>query len=190
MKETLRGFKMDELANEQAEVQEVFDWYKENFGFVPNLSKVLSAAPAALRAYWLTQLALAQHGLFSPAEQNIIQMAIAVENQCKYCTSAHQMAGSTFFGSAEADLAAIRNEAKIPDEKLDTLRSFALEVYRQKGRISEEKLQDFLSVGYSKSQALEVITNISVKVMSNFSNQLAMTELDTPFAPLAEGLFQ
>ncbi|MEO1052539.1 MAG: hypothetical protein AAFX87_18045 [Bacteroidota bacterium] len=189
MKETLRGFKMDELANEPAAVKEVFDWYKENFGFVPNLSKVLSAAPAALRAYWLTQMALSQHGLLSPAEHNIIQMAVAVENQRKYCTSGHQMAGAQFFGSEEADLEAIRNEATIPTDKFDALRSFALEVYRNKGRISDQVLGNFLSVGYSKAQAIEVVTNIGVKVMSNLTNQLALTEVDEPFAPLAEGLF-
>ena len=190
MKETLRGFKMDEAENEPAEVQEVFDWYKENFGSVPNLSKVLSTSPAALRSYWLTQLELSRHGLLTPAEHNIIQMSIAVENRCKYCTSGHQMAGAQFFGSEEEDLLAIRNEGTIPSSKFDVLRSFTLEVYRNKGRISDQVLESFLAEGYTKAQAVEVITNIGVKVMSNLTNQLAMTEVDEPFAPLAEGLFE
>ena len=190
MKETLRGFKMDEVGNEPTEVREVFDWYKENFGFVPNLSKVLSASPAALRSYWLTQLELSKHGLLTPAEHNIIQMSVAVENRCKYCTSGHQMAGKQFFGSEENDLQAIRNEGEIPTEKFDALRAFALGVYRNKGRIADQVLQDFLDAGYSKAQAVEVITNIGVKVMSNLTNQLAMTEVDEPFVPLAEGLFE
>ena len=190
MKETLRGFKMDEAENEPAEVQEVFDWYKENFGSVPNLSKVLSTSPAALRSYWLTQLELSRHGLLTPAEHNIIQMSIAVENRCKYCTSGHQMAGAQFFGSEEEDLLAIRNEGTIPSSKFDVLRSFTLEVYRNKGRISDQVLESFLAEGYTKAQAVEVITNIGVKVMSNLTNQLAMTEVDEAFAPLAEGLFE
>ncbi|MBV6644062.1 MAG: hypothetical protein KI790_01355 [Cyclobacteriaceae bacterium] len=190
MKETLRGFKMDEVGNEPTEVQEVFDWYRENFGFVPNLSKVLSASPAALRSYWLTQLELSKHGLLTPAEHNIIQMSIAVENKCKYCTSGHQMAGVQFFGSEEEDLIAIRNEGTIPSSKFDALRSFTLEVYRNKGRISDQVLESFLAEGYTKPQAVEVITNIGVKVMSNLTNQLTMTEVEEPFAPLSEGLFE
>lgn len=190
MKETIRGFKMDVLDNEPDSVKEVFDWYETNFGFVPNLTKVLSAAPAAVRAYWLTQLELSTNGLLTPAEHNIIQMSVAVENRCRYCASGHQMAGKEFFGSEEEDLQAIRNEGEIPTEKFDTLRAFALEVYRNKGRIADQILQDFLDVGYSKAQAVEVITNIGVKVMSNLTNQLAMTEVDEPFAPLAEGLFE
>lgn len=181
---------MDEASNEPAEVQEVFDWYQENFQFVPNLTKVMSASPAALRAYWLSQLQLSQYGVLTPEEHNIIQMAIAVENRCKYCTSGHQMAGEAFFGSQEEDLDAIRNESAIPNEKFDALRSFALEVYRKKGRVSDQALEDFFSVGYNKAQAIEVVTNIGVKVMSNLTNQLAMNEVDEPFAPRAEGLFE
>jgi len=190
MKETVRGFKMDEAENEPAEVQEVFNWYRENFGFVPNLSKALSTAPAALRAYWLTQLELSKHGLLTPAEHNIIQMSIAVENRCQYCASGHQMAGAQFLGSEQEELQAIRTEGEMPTVKFDALRAFALEVYRNKGLIGDQILQDFLDVGYSKAQAVEVITNIEVKVMSNLTNQLAMTEVDEPFAPLAEGLFE
>ncbi len=189
MKLTSRGFKMDEASSEPEEVQEVFDWYKENFGFVPNLTKVMSAAPAALRSYWLTQLQLATYGTLSPEEHNIIQMTVAVENRCKYCTSGHQMAGGAFFGSDENDLEAIRNEETIPNEKFDALRSFTLDVYRGKGRVSDKVLNHFFSAGYNKAQAIEVITNIGVKVMSNLTNQLAITEVDEPFAPLAKGLF-
>jgi len=190
MNETMRGFKMDEASNEPDEVKEVFDWYKENFGFVPNLAKVLSASPAALRAYWLTQTQLSQYGLLTAEEHNIIQMAVAVENRCKYCTSGHQMAGGAFFGSAEDDLLAIRNESQISDEKLNALRSFALAIYRNKGRVSDDILNAFLAKGYSKAQAIEVVTNIAVKVLSNLTNQLALTEIDEPFAPLAKGLFE
>lgn len=181
---------MDQQGDEPHAVQEVFDWYQNNFGFVPNLTKVLSASPAALRAYWLSQLELSTHGLLTPAEHNVIQMAIAVENRCKYCTSGHQMAGKAFFGSQQEDLEAIRNEGTIPSSKFDALRSFALEIYRNRGRISDQKLHDFFSVGYTKAQAVEVITNIGVKVMSNFTNQLTLNEIDEPFTPLADGLFE
>lgn len=190
MKQTPRGFKMEESPNEPQEVKEVFEWYKTNFGSVPNLSKVLSAAPAALRAYWLSQKQLSEYGLLTPEEHNIVQMAIAVENRCKYCTSGHQMAGDVFFSSDKSDMDAIRNEKKLPDPKFEALKTFALEVYKNKGRIPDKVLEDFINEGYTKAQAIEVVANISVKVMSNFTNQLALTEIDEPFTTLAEGLFE
>lgn len=190
MKETPRGFKMDEASNEPQEVKEVFDWYKENFGFVPNLAKVLSSSPAALRSYWLTQLQLQQYGVLTPEEHNIVQMATAVENRCKYCTSGHNMIGNAFFNSEEEDLQALRNESTLSTEKFDVLRSFTLEVYRNQGRVSDDVLNDFLSIGYTKAQAVEVTANIAVKVLSNLTNQLALTELDEPIVSFAEGLFE
>jgi uncharacterized peroxidase-related enzyme len=189
MKETTRGFKMDEVSNEPQEVQEVFNWYKDNFGLVPNLAKVLSASPAALRSYWLTQLELQKHGILSPEEHNIIQMSIAVENRCKYCASGHNMIGKAFFNSSEEDLQALRNESTLTSEKFDALRAFALEVYRHKGRVSDTALKAFISQGYSKADSVEVVANIAVKVLSNFTNQLALTELDEPIIPFSQGLF-
>lgn len=185
MKETKRGFKMNESPNEPESVQEVFHWYQENFGFVPNLAKVLSAAPAALRSYWLTQLQLQQHGVLTPEEHNIIQMAVAVENKCLYCTSGHHMVGGAFFNSEEEDLQALRNETTLSTEKFDALRNFTLAVYSNKGRVSDAALATFLSHGYTKAQAVEVVTNISVKVLSNFTNQLALTELDEALVPFS-----
>ena len=190
MKETVRGFKMDELSNESEAVKEVFNWYKDNFGFVPNLAKVLSASPAALRSYWLTQQELQKHGILTPEEHNVVQMSIAVENRCKYCTSGHHMIGKAFFSSEEADLQALRNEGTLSTEKFDALRSFTLEVYRNHGRVTDQVLNAFLSQGYSKAQAVEVVTNIAVKVLSNLTNQLALTELDEPIVPFAKGLFE
>ena len=181
---------MDELSDEPEEVKEVFDWYRENFGFVPNLAKVLSGSPAALRSYWLSQLQLQKHGLLTPEEHNVNQMAIGVENRCKYSASGHQLAGDLFFNSDSEDLVAIRNEDEISNKKFNALRAFALEVYRHKGRVKDSELREFISAGYSKSQAVEMITNIGVKVMANLTNQLAMTSIDDQFAPLAEGLFE
>ncbi|MEO1033781.1 MAG: hypothetical protein AAFX55_20530, partial [Bacteroidota bacterium] len=61
------------------------------------------------------------------------------------------------------------------------LKNFALEVYRNKGRIADDKLQSFINKGYSKNQAIEVVANIAVKVLSNFTNQLTLTEVDKEF---------
>ncbi len=190
MKRTARNFKMDIAHEEPPEVSEVFDWYRENFGFVTNLAKVQSAAPAVLRAYWLTQKALMEYGVLTSEEHNIIQMTIAVENQCAYCSTGHQMAGDLFFGSDATDLLAIREGQSVSNPRFESLRSFALEVYRNKGRVSDEVLETFYAAGYTQEHALEVITNIGVKVMSNLTNQLALTEIDTAMAPYMRQIAQ
>ncbi len=179
---------MDVTGDESPEVTEVFDRYQEKFGFVPNLAKTMSASPATLRAYWQTQQALQQYGLLSPEEHNVIQMAIAVENRCKYCTAGHHLAGKVFFNASEEDMQALRKETSLNTQKFDALKTFALQVYRNHGRISDKALQTFYDAGYHQGQAIEVVTNISVKVLSNYVNQLTLNELDESSASLAEGL--
>ena len=179
---------MDIADNEPAEVQEVFDWYESNFQFVPNLGKVLSASPAALRTYWQGQKNLQEIGLLNMEENNIVQMTIAVENECKYCTAGHHLAGRIFFQSKEVDLEALRAGSSLSSEKFDALSNFAKAVYHSKGRVSEEVLEHFYAAGYDKGQAVEVVCNISLKVLSNYVNQLTLNELDEQIVPLAEGL--
>jgi alkylhydroperoxidase family enzyme len=115
-------------------------------------------------------------------------MAVAVENACKYCTAGHHLAGKMFFDSSEEDLQALRNNTSLSTQKFDTLKEFALQVYRNHGRVSDKALQTFYDAGYNQAQAIEVVTNIAAKVMSNYINQLTLNELDEAAAPFAEGL--
>ncbi|MEM9327735.1 MAG: carboxymuconolactone decarboxylase family protein [Bacteroidota bacterium] len=188
MRQTKRGFNLEVKENLSPEIEEVFKWYEVNFQFVPNLSRVMSEAPALLRSYWQTQLNLLQMGTLTPEENNVVQMSIAVENKCRYCASGHIMAGRMVFGSSEEVMANIIAESDLPESKLNALRDFSLAVYEGKGRVSDEALQSFKNAGYSNAQALDVVTNISTKVMSNFTNQLTNNELDEVLEPLAEAL--
>ena len=188
MKQTKRGFNLEVKENLSPEIKEVFEWYVENFQFVPNLSRVMSEAPALLRSYWQTQLNLMQIGTLTPEENNVVQMSIAVENKCRYCASGHIMAGRMVFGSSEEVMANIIKESDLPEARLNSLRDFALAVYEGKGIVSSEAFSSFREAGYTNAQALDVVTNISTKVMSNFTNQLTNNELDEVLEPLAAEL--
>jgi len=46
-------------------------------------------------------------------------------------------------------LAALRGGTMLPDEKLEALRSFVIEVVRSRGRVSDERMKSSLAAGYS-----------------------------------------
>lgn len=188
MKQTKRGFNLELKKNQSNQTKEVFDWYNQNFQFVPNLARVMSEAPALLQSYWQTQLNLMEVGTLTPEENNIVQMSIAVENKCRYCASGHIMAGRMIFGSSEEVMASIIAESDLPEEKLNALREFCLSVYEGTGIVSDSVFNAFKNAGYNNAQALDVVTNISTKVMSNFTNQLTNNELDEVLEPLAAEL--
>ena len=188
VQETERGFVIHTQETAPAQTKEVMDWYQQNFGFVPNLAGVMAESPALLRTYWQSQNNLTELGALTAPENNIVQMAIAVENECQYCVAGHTMAGKVFFGSSEEELNALRNESSLPEAKFDALRAFAVDVYNSKGRVTDEQLAAFYDAGYNRQQALDVVANVAAKVMTNYTNQIALTPTDSAIAPFAEGL--
>ena len=169
-------------------VAEVYNNYQQNFGFVPNLAKVMANSPALMRSYWQTQNNIQQYASLSPEEINVVQTAIAFENQCRYCVSAHTMVGKMIFQTSDPVMVALRNGGELPDARLQILAQFARQTYIQHGHVAAIELETFLAAGYTHQQALDVIACIAAKVMSNLTNALGKTEIDAPFAPLAEDL--
>ncbi len=171
-----------------AGLEDVYNFYQENFGFVPNLAKVMANSPALARSYVDLQKNLKEIGTLSQTEINIVQMTIAVENKCTYCTAGHTMAGKMFFKTPEEHMLAVRGRQSLSDPKLQALRNFAIAVYQGHGHPQQKYVDAFYQAGYTHAQSLDVVACIAAKVMSNYTNALGGTELDEPLKPLAVGL--
>ena len=121
------------------------------FGFIPNLLGVLAAAPIALEAYIILTKLLGDASL-SPVEQQVVMLAGSHENGCGYCMAAHStVAGAV--GMPALILEALRGGTVLPDKKLEALRSFVIEVVRSRGRVSDERLEEFLAAGGFRNTA-------------------------------------
>ncbi|MAY74159.1 MAG: carboxymuconolactone decarboxylase [Phycisphaerae bacterium] len=186
--ETSRGFAIHSVASAPEASRESIEWFVGNLGFVPNLVGVMSESPALIRSYATLQQSLLTHSSLSPADVNVVQFAMAYENECQYCVAGHTLGGKAVFKNTDAEIAALRTGSKLPTPKQDALRRFTLDVYESKGRVTSEQFEAFLAAGYSRQDALDVVAGIAAKVMTNFTNQVALTPLDEPLAPLAEGL--
>lgn len=186
--ETQRGFPVHTIDSAPAASQGYLEWVNGIAGFVPHLSGVMAESPALAKSYWQLQMNLQELGSLSPAEDNIVQASIAFENECQYCVAGHTLAGQMYFEATPKEIAALRSDGNLPSAKQNALKQFALAVYSSKGRVSESELKAFYRAGYSRQQALEVVANIAAKVMTNYTNQIAMTPIDEPLKPLADGL--
>ncbi|NOY42059.1 MAG: carboxymuconolactone decarboxylase family protein [Planctomycetes bacterium] len=175
-------------ATPPAGLEEVYSFYKETFGFVPNLTKVMANSPALTLSYVALQKNLKEHATLNQAEINIVQLAIAVENKCTYCTAGHTMAGKMFFKTPDEHMQAVRGRKSLSDAKLQALRNFAVSVYQGQGHPTKKYVDEFYKAGYTNAQALDVVACIAAKVMTNYANALGGTELDEPLKPLAVGL--
>lgn len=160
--------------------QPIIEDVKKAMGFLPNLLATMAESPAMLEAY--TTLA----GIFdktnlSETERQIILMTNNRLNGCIYCMAAHTTI-SQMKGVPAGVVTALRENTPIADEKLEALRVFAEMINTSRGWPEESDLQAFLAAGYNEENVLEVILGTSLKVLSNYTNHVAATPLDDPFA--------
>ncbi|MFA5990229.1 MAG: carboxymuconolactone decarboxylase family protein [Sphingomonas sp.] len=153
-------------------------------GFVPNLHKILAESPAVHEAYsTLYKLATEKTNL-TPVEVQVVLMESNYYNRCYYCMAGHSMI-MTMMKAPQDVIAALREGRPIDDPKLEALRTFARQLLEKRGHIGDEALEAFLNTGYTKAQALDVLLCLATKLISNFTNALAHTEVDAPMQPMA-----
>lgn len=150
--------------------------------FVPNLYATMAEAPALLKGY--TTLAdIFNSTSFSETERQIIMMTNNRLNGCSYCMSAHT-ALSKMGGVADDVIASLRSGTALADSKLEALRQFSVVINETRGWPKESDVQAFLGAGYTQQHVLEVVLGTALKVMSNYTNHMAETDLDDAFKPV------
>ena len=152
-------------------------------GYLPNLFRVLAEAPAALAAYIETSR-IAATGRLTPAEQQVVALAVSIENGCTYCVASHSAAAQRI-GLDEAALAALREGCAIPDPRLQALRRFAERLSAGRGRVPDEATDAFLAAGFANREILEVVMLVALKVLSNYASHFANPPLNEGAKPFA-----
>lgn len=156
----------------------------KNYGFFPKLHQILTEAPAAYQAYLDTFALFEHHTTFSPLEQQVVFMTANYENNCHYCVPGHSFLMTLSKMPADV-IESLREGLPIKDARLEALRTYTRLLLDKRGHLSDGEIRAFLAAGYTKRQALEVLVGLASKLISNFTNSLAHTELDEPVKPLA-----
>jgi uncharacterized peroxidase-related enzyme len=153
------------------------------FGFLPNLLATMAEAPALLEGY-MTLAGIFDKADLSPTERQIVLMVNNRLNGCTYCMAAHS-AIAKGQGVPEDVIEALRSGTELSDPKLDALRVFAVKINESRGWPEQRDIDALLDAGYTARTVLEVILGTAVKVMSNYTNHIASTPLDSVFEAVA-----
>ncbi|MEM7774311.1 MAG: carboxymuconolactone decarboxylase family protein [Pseudomonadota bacterium] len=154
---------------------------KGKYGFVPNLIGALAEAPEAAEAYLALGDAL-QRSAFTPTERHVVWFTINTFHACHYCMAAHTAIAKKD-GVADDVIETARTSGDYADPKLQALKVFTLEVVRERGWVKPERVDAFLNAGFSRRHVFDVLLAVSHKVLSNYTNHLVETPVDTPFQP-------
>ena len=151
----------------------------KGYGFVPNLYATMAEAPTILEGY-ITLSNIFGKTKLSETERQIILMTNNRLNGCKYCMAAHTTL-SQMGGVPNDVIKALRNNTPLADAKLEALRRFAIAINESRGWPTDAEISAFLSAGYTRQTVMEVILGTALKVLSNYTNHVAETDLDDAF---------
>lgn len=163
-----------------ATVEEMFASVQGLLGFVPNLYKEMSKAPAVLGVYHKGQESLGK-GSLTAKEQQVVQLTVAVYNDCIYCKAAHQWLGQKM-GLSQDEIQKIRaGLSQETDTQMANLVRATKLILENRGWLDPEELTRLEQQGISRAKLYEIIAFIGLKTISNYINHIAETPIDEQF---------
>jgi len=186
-KNILKQITMEKLVNTEFNVptknevseanQQIFDSLHNTLGFVPNLYATIAYSDNGLSRYLNYQNAKTS---LSSKEKEAINLIVSEINGCVYCQSAHCVIGK-MNGFDDSQLFDIRN-GKSENAKLHALVKLAAEATENKGNVSDSTIDEFFAQGYTKENLVDVILQISDKIVMNYLYNLTKIPIDFPLA--------
>ncbi len=158
--------------------QTIFDNLEKALGFVPNLYATIAYSDHGLARFLAYQNAKTS---LTNKEKEAVNLIVSQVNGCVYCQSAHTVLGK-MNGFTDEQILDIRKGCS-QDAKLNALVKLAEDITRNRGNVSEQKVDDFFSHGYSNENLVDVILQISDKSAMNYLHNLTKIPVDFPVAP-------
>lgn len=150
---------------------------QKDWGFIPTLHAVLAESAPTLEGYQRLFKLSAQSSM-SPAELQLVYLAVSVFHECEYCVAGHTYLAR--LAKLDEDVVqAVRDGKPIADPRLQILREFTEAVVRQRGFVGDAAVEQFTSAGFTQANVLEVVLVIATKTISNYVNHIAYTPLES-----------
>jgi len=168
--------------NANAEQKALLDAIHNQLGMVPNFLKVFANSPAALKAF-LGLFGVANEGALEPQTRERIALALAQQNSCQYCLSAHTALGAN--AGLTGDEMAANRAGSSQDAKAAVAVKLARSLVEHKGDITTAELSEARDAGYSDAEIVEIITHVGLNVLTNILGKASRVEIDFPKIALA-----
>jgi len=164
-------------AQATGKARQLLDAVQTKLGIIPNLTRVLANAPAALEGYLNFSSALAG-GTLSAKVREQIALAVAEGNLCSYCLSAHAFIGGKA-GLTDKEIADAR-QTNAEAKKTGAILKLALSILVQRGEISDGALKTARRAGLTDGDIVETTANVALNIFTNYINHVARTVVDFP----------
>jgi uncharacterized peroxidase-related enzyme len=145
---------------------------EKKIGFLPNVFRVLAHAPAVLASYMQNSAALAKTSLTATEKESVF-LATSQANGCDYCVAAH----TVFAGKAGLSGQEILSAR---EGKLDAFALLARQITESRGHLTSDQIAAARAAGINDAKIVEVIAHVASQTLTNYLNNVALTEVDFP----------
>ena len=159
------------------EAKSLLDAVQLALGMVPNFIRVLANSPAALNAF-LGLHGIAGAGALDPKTRERIALAVAEQNACQYCVSAHTAIGRKV-GLDNQEMLANRM-GRSSDAKAEAALTFARALVEQTGQVNKAEFEAVRAAGHSDGEVVEIITHVALNIFTNLLGKATQVEIDFP----------
>lgn len=119
-----------------------------------------------------------QEGSLDPQTRERIALALAEQNSCEYCLSAHTAIGRKA-GLDNNEIDANRAGSS-HDAKAAVAVGFARALVANMGEVTSGELAAMRDAGYSESDIVEVITHVGMNILTNLLGKAGRIDIDFP----------
>ncbi len=166
------------------EAKALLDAVESSLGMVPNFVRVLANSPAALGAF-LGLHGIASAGALDPLTRERIALAVAEQNACQYCVSAHTAIGRKA-GLDGAEMLANR-QGRSSDVKAAASLNFASALVEHTGQVTAAEVEAVRAAGHSDAEIVEIIAHVAMNIFTNLLGKATQVEIDFPKVALTTG---
>lgn len=159
------------------EAKQMLDTVQSGLGMIPNFIRALANSPAALKAF-LGIHEIASTGYLDLKTRERIALAVAEQNACQYCVSAHTAIGRKV-GLDNPEMLANRM-GHSSDAKAEAALTFARALVEHTGQVSRSEFDAVRSAGHSDGEIIEIITHVAMNIFTNLIGKATQVEIDFP----------
>jgi uncharacterized peroxidase-related enzyme len=160
-----------------AEQTALLDAIQGQLGMVPNFLAVLAHSPEALKAF-LGLHELAGSGSLDPQTRERIALAVAQDNACEYCLSAHSAIGRKA-GLSGAEIQANRAGTS-QDTRAAAAVALAQALNTHLGEVTQAEFDAVRTAGYSDAEIVEIIAHVGMNILTNLIGKASRVDIDFP----------
>lgn len=160
----------------------LLDTVQSDLGMVPNFIRVLANSPAALAGF-LGLHGIAGAGALDMLTRERIALAVAEQNACQYCVSAHTAIGRKA-GLDGAEMLANR-QGRSADAKAEAALTFARALVEHTGDVTAAEVEAVRAAGHSDAEIVEIIAHVALNIFTNLIGKATKVEIDFPKVALA-----